>query len=564
MKRYFTLIILFSLVASAAFATHNRAGEITYRHVSGNTYQFIVYTYTKTSSLADRPWLPIDWGDSSPADSLERAEIIPLGNDSQKNVYIKNHTYPGSGEYEICIVDPNRVADILNINNGGSVDVLFSIQTVLKIGAAFQANNSVFFTNSDLQDACIWQPWIFNIGAVDEDGDSLAFKLIPSSGDNCEQFPLGFYEYPNEVEPTATDPPNPNMELSIDLNNGTVIWDSPQRIGEYNLAFITEEWRNGLLVGTVIRDMQITVRDCDNLPPELAAIPDTCVEAGQTLVVPITADDPDDDNIEITGYGAPFALIEPFAEIDQTGQSPPVDAEFVWNTDCDHVRLDPYQAVIQAEDNGNGVSLVDIEIFNVTVIAPAPENLTAEPNNVSIDLNWEPSICTNAVGYKVYRRLDPFGFFPSFCETGVPEYTGYEFIADISGVNNTSYTDVEIFFGRDVCYMVIAYFADGAESYASNEACAEVGFVIPIMKKNSVGITSETGGVDTLRWRSPEEIDLNFFSGPYQYKLYQGDGFDAPDQLIYESATVPDFDDLETDRIVDGLDTESPIKYLRC
>ena len=52
------------LVASwSAFATHNRAGEITYEHVSGLTYRIKITTYTKASAVADRPWLKIRWGD---------------------------------------------------------------------------------------------------------------------------------------------------------------------------------------------------------------------------------------------------------------------------------------------------------------------------------------------------------------------------------------------------------------------------------------------------------------------------------------------------------------------
>jgi gliding motility-associated-like protein len=561
MRRILLIAFLFSLSLGSVHATHNRAGEITYFHVGGNTYEFVVYTYTKTTAPADRPWLPISWGDGSPQDSLERESIVLYPErDAQQNIYRKRHTFPGAGLYEICITDPNRNGGILNIDNGNSVLVPFALQTTLRISAAIEQNNSVIFTNIPLQDACLWQPWVFNPGAVDPDGnDSLAFKLVPSQGPGCVPFELGFYEYPNEIPPNGT-PVNPLQNLEIDVNTGTIVWEVPQRIGEYNLAILVEEWRNGILISTVLRDMQILVDMCDNTPPELEAINDTCVEAGQFLDVEIRARDNENNNIEITGYGAPFAVPDSPAEVFQDGQIPEdgedfVDAQFVWLTNCSHVQLSPYQAVIQATDNGVGPDLVDIETFNITVVAPAPENLVAEAVGSSIELNWDESPCDQAIAYKIYRRINPFGFEPGPCETGVPEYTGYSLIATVDGLTNTTYLDSdEIIFGRENCYMVVACFEDGAESYASNEACAQIKFEIPIIKKNSVGIT-DVNGVDTVFWRSPIELDPDDFPGPYQYRLFRSEGYENATELVFETGIEADLDDLETSWISDAPNT---------
>ena len=46
-------------------ATHNRAGEITYRQISELTYEVTVTTFTYTLSAADRDELEISWGDNS-------------------------------------------------------------------------------------------------------------------------------------------------------------------------------------------------------------------------------------------------------------------------------------------------------------------------------------------------------------------------------------------------------------------------------------------------------------------------------------------------------------------
>jgi gliding motility-associated-like protein len=539
------LIFLFLLITSVQlWATHNRAGEITYRHISGNTYEFTIYTYTKTSAPADRPFLPISWGDASGPDSLERAAINFFPDrDAQENVYIKRHTFPGSGEYQVCITDPNRNGGILNIDNGNSLFVVFAIQTTIRISAAFEANNSVFFTNLPLQDACLFKPWVFNPGAVDIDGDSLSYKLVPSMGSGCVPFELGFYVYPDQVNALGGSP-NPTNEISIDPLTGTIIWNSPQRNGEYNIAFIVEEWRNGVKLGEVMRDMQILVDFCVNDPPEIGEIPDTCVEAGDVLTFPITATDPEGSNLEITGFGLPFELNNA-ATVTQVGQMPPVEAEFDWATNCSNVRLAPYQVTFQVSDN-DPIPLVDITTMNITVVAPAPENLVAEGVGSSIQLNWDISPCPEAIGYKIYRRIGSFGFEPSACETGVPEYTGFTLIDTTLGLDNTSYLDTdEVLFGRQNCYMVVACFPDGAESYASNESCAEILFGLPIIKKNSIGITA-TAGVDTVSWRNPIDLDLDVFPGPYQYRLLRSEGYGAAEELVYESPIEENLEDLES------------------
>lgn len=560
MKRVFLILFYVLFLVASAWATHNRAGEITYRHISGNTYEFTVYTYTKTSSIADRPWLPVNWGDGSPADSIQRDQDNHNINyfDAQQNIYIKTHTFPGSGLYNICVSDPNRIAGILNINSGGSVEVEFAIQTTLRISASIAPNNSVIFTNLPLQDACLFQPWVYNPGAIDLDReDSLSYKLVPSMDRGCIPFDLGFYEYPNQIPitPPGAVSPNPLQELQIDVNTGTIIWEVPQRQGEYNLAIIVEEWRDGALIGTVLRDMQIAVSLCDNNPPVIEALKDTCIEAGSLLTIPIYADDPDaGSEVVISGYGAPFVAGDSHAEIIQVSETVPTSATFSWLTSCSHVQLKPHKTVIQATDNGPGTSLVDIETFNITVVAPPPENLLPEAIGVSVELSWDPSVCSNAEGYRIYKRLDEFGFQHGPCETGVPAYTGYEQIAEIEGLNNTSYSDGIIIFGRQNCYMVVAYFEDGAESYASEEMCTMVDFIVPIIKKNSVGIT-DIVGVDTVRWRSPEELDLDIFQGPYQYKLFRGNGYESPSQMVFESSIESDMDDLTVNFIDDEANT---------
>lgn len=69
MKKYSSLFLFFLFIGlGSAFATHNRAGEITYIQISGFTYRIRITTYTKESSTAaDKCALSIFFGDGDSA-----------------------------------------------------------------------------------------------------------------------------------------------------------------------------------------------------------------------------------------------------------------------------------------------------------------------------------------------------------------------------------------------------------------------------------------------------------------------------------------------------------------
>ena len=134
--RWIILMAIFVL-PQLVFATHNRGGEITYRHISGLTYEFTITTCTDIGSQAqaDRDRLYLDFGDGQ-GDTLDRLQPVstmPL--DHQKNVYVGQHTYTSPGTYYIMMEDPNRNAGVLNIypNGGGQSDnVVFALKSKLK------------------------------------------------------------------------------------------------------------------------------------------------------------------------------------------------------------------------------------------------------------------------------------------------------------------------------------------------------------------------------------------------------------------------------------------------
>ncbi|MFZ6053407.1 T9SS type B sorting domain-containing protein [Halocola ammonii] len=558
LKKYHILLFLFLMMSSALFATHNRAGEITYRHIGGNLFEVTITTCTKSSVLADRPWLQINWGDmpsGAELDSIRRDTIIFLPEiDSQINIYTTTHTYPGPGNYWLTVEDQNRNGGVLNIP--GSVNVPFFIQTLLVIHPQAGFNNSVQLLNPAKAEACIQQPWYYNNGAYDPDGDELVYSLVECRGLNGD--PIPGYEFPEEVS-------GANDIFNIDSETGDITWDSPQIAGEYNIAVLIEEYRDGILMGSVVRDMQLNVSVCNNEPPVVEVPADTCINVGDNLSFTISASDPDNDPITLSAIGAPLT------EVVNTGSFNPNNGFFSWTPGCEEIRNAPYQMLFKAEDSGNQVPLTGIASMNIRVAAPAVENPIATADGNTIALEWDPNPCIDAfssdeqedISYKIYRKLNGSGFEPDHCELGVPEYTGYQLIGTVEEADNTSFIDDGVFFGGNYCYMVVTCFPDGAESYASEEFCAEIIKDIPVMTNVSVNNTDNENGEIYVAWSPPTEIDTISFAAPYEYRLYWGTTFEGADELIYSSGPNDVYFNGDTTFVHGGIDTQSTAHVYR-
>ena len=532
-KAYFLFFLM--LTGPFIFATHNRAGEITYKWLNGFTYEFTVTTYTKDSAPADRCELTVNFGDGVSAvfhrsngsfgtcpSPARMGTILTNANDVRINIYKGTHTYQAPGYYTISMQDLNRNSGINNIPN--SINIPFYITTTLLIDGSMGANSSPVLTNPPIDEGCTFKKFIHNPSAFDADGDSLFYTLI-----NCKGL--------NGTDLTTTyDPTKVQDTVYIDGNTGDFIWDVPKNVGQFNFAILILEYRkanNGLwrLMGTVTRDFQVDIDGCQNRPPVLDPLGPFCVIAGETLSFLVKAKDPDNDKIVLTATGGPF-IANPSAIFQQpTIGTGTVQRTFTWNTTCNLVRKQPYFAQFKATDIPNNPldpALSDVESVEITVIAPSPKNPKAESNINSIQLHWNKEICSKSTGYDIYRKVGAFGYVWDTCETGVPAYTGYIYHASTTGINDTNYTDsLDVKRGVKYCYMVVALFADGSESIASEEFCAELPKTAPIITHADVLNTDVSSGQIQVRWTPPKEFDSVAFPPPYSYIVERSDGIDG-------------------------------------
>ncbi len=523
-------VCLFLVMVVAYFsevqATHNRAGEITYKQIGELTYRITVITYTATGPgpVADRPNLDVQFGDGTTME-VRRVEEVFLPNYYKRNKYVWEHTYPGPGTYQIVVEDPNRNEGVRNIPN--SVNVVFSIKTILIINPEVGYNNTPVLLNPPIDKAAKGYTFIHNPAAYDPDGDSLSYKLAICTAENGKE--IAGYTYP-----AFTD------SLVVDELTGDLIWAAPADTGKYNVAMTIEEWRNGVQIGRIQRDMQIEVYITDNRPPVIGDLGEFCIAANDSFRHEITASDPDNDSIKLEASGGPLSFETNPAVFNQVLSVPgKAVATFNWKTDCNHVRLQPYLIIVKAKDRNADLELIDSKNLELSVHSPAPEIMTPVPGSASITINWNACPCTNNTGYKVYRKTGSGSFTPEGCQNGVPESSGYKLIATINDNGTYKYIDNNSGQGlqqaTEYCYRVTAIFADGAESYASEEVCAQLVKGSPSIIQVSVEETDIAAGQIKLAWLEPGESSISDAQGPFRYRIYRSEGKYGQNPVLVDS-----------------------------
>lgn len=542
----FFWFLLFQLLTFSALATHNRSGEITYKHIGGNTYEFTITTCTKWDSEANKDRLEIRYGDGS-MDTLLRVEFYDYpSTNTKKNIYRGNHTYTGPGTYLITMEDPNRNANVLNISN--SVSTVFCIQTKLIISPFLGTpNNSLQFDDCPCpENACTNQQWEYNLGAYDPDGDSLSYMIIPCKGTDCLDMAIpSAFQYPQDVGGGVMD---------IDVYFGTITWTSPSIQGEYNFAIKVTEFRGGAEIGYVIRDMQVTVKgSCGNAAPTVSSFSDTCIQVDSTIVKTLTATDSpaspgDIPSLSWDYFGQGFNLaVSPATFTPTTPNGNPISGQFEWTPSCEAVSETPYLFTFEASDDGPTVSLKSLRSVRIRVNGPPVQNLQINASLSSANLNWDMADCPNVVGYNIYRKSDSTYSSNTCCGAKEALSLGYKLIGKRLANDSISFTDFgPLVAGNKYCYTVTAVYPNGAESCIVPPVCVSLPFDLPIITNVSVDSTDFDFGIDSIRWTHPRELDTLLYTGPYQYRLYNGEEFDLPNNLVFSSSISPSLFALDT------------------
>lgn len=525
-------------------ATHNRAGEITLTQMDDLTYEITITTFTYTLSQADRNKLEVQWGDNT-FSFANRISIDKLPHFYQKNVYVTQHTFPGPGIYEIVVQDPNRNKGVKNIPN--SVNVVFSIKTTLLINPLIGDNSTPVLLNPPIDRAAFGHIFIHNPAAYDPDGDSISYKLTictEQDGRPIEGYTL----------PPASD------TLFVNPMTGDLTWITPSDTGIYNIAIDVEEWRSGVKIGNIVRDMQIEVYNTDNNPPMQNEPGYFCIQAGTQLGFFVTATDQDEDSIKQEASGGPFVVESNRATYVRDEQTVDIGFSrswFQWNTNSSHVRKQYYTVVFKAEDNNPETPLVDIRNVNIKVLGPPPGMPELIPGSNQVTVTWPADTCAPVDHYQVFRKTGPAAYVPDSCQEGMPASTGYELIGNTTSRLDTIFVDNNegrgLEQGSEYCYVIVSVYPDGALSFPSPENCTPLVEGSPSILEVSVTEHSRNGTI-RVAWKRPRDLDTIPATGPYEYLVYRyGDllAQSAPQVFSFVPSSLDDTVWLDT-----GVNTE--------
>ncbi len=145
-------------------------------------------------------------------------------------------------------------------------------------------NSSPAFGQDLVPYLCVGQTATFNPNAVDPDGDSLVFSLSNCYDDDDGAGGCNWNTYTGTSTVTQPIPSNPPMTLDSTTGVFTI---SPTQPGFFQVCYKIEEYRNGVLIGTYVRDIQVVVIDCPPNKPPVLTLYDA---AGNELI-------PDQNNI---------------------------------------------------------------------------------------------------------------------------------------------------------------------------------------------------------------------------------------------------------------------------
>ncbi len=278
-----SIAAVFVFASQKANASHAMGADLTYQCLGGNTYKLRLSFYRDCIGINAPSSVYVKINSASCGQNLgitckpitgtgqEVTAMCPAANSTcnggsftgiQEWIYEGTVTLPMQCSdwifsYSLCC----RNAAISTITNPGSST--FYIYATLN-NTISPCNSSPTFTNKPVPFSCLGQQFQFNHGAVDPDGDSLAYTLVN---------PMQTVSNPvNYINPySATDPLNSVPALQFNTATGDITFN-PQQLQVTVMSVLVQEFRNGVLIGSVIRDIQITVINCTNDLPSLSGI----------------------------------------------------------------------------------------------------------------------------------------------------------------------------------------------------------------------------------------------------------------------------------------------------
>jgi hypothetical protein len=386
------IFFLFSFFIGAGqiYASHSVGADIYYECRGGNNYRIYLNFYRDCRGVsAPAPPYTADYDVQITSASCNRSFTVYLTRQSfrevpslcpsqqaqsscsggpfpgiEQYIYYVDVTFPAQCNdwiigYDICC----RNAAITNLTNPGSRDMYVETRLNNTNGLC---NNAPIFTTLPTPYICAGQQYFYNHGAVDVDGDSLVYVFINPLHDPGANIPyVGGLNLNNPMRTTGT--------FQFDTRTGQMIF-TPSQTQQAVVTVLVREYRNGVLIGSTMRDIQIVVLNCNNAPPVSHSISnvqganqvgpnafniDVCT--GTQFCFDITSNDPNAGQIVTMNWNSGI----PGATFTVSGNPP--TGRFCWTPT--QANVGPNYFVVEVVDNacpipGRGTRSYTVNVFN--------------------------------------------------------------------------------------------------------------------------------------------------------------------------------------------------------
>lgn len=298
-KYTFILLFLLNIVSSICKADHIMGNEMSYRCLSGNNYEVNLTVYRNCISTNNNidPDVTITIFNKA-NNAFIGTEILPPDSDEEipnppstpcfdaptrNEVCVQVLKYKGvislpnstSGYllvFQRCCRNPT-ITNIRNVGNTGS-----TLQLDIPPSTVANCNNTPKFDEDAPNFVCINKRELMDFSATDADGDRLVYSLVaPKQGlsSDCPLIPMqtGTCNQTRAFSPPYADvlynngfsylnPFGAGSVVSIDSLTG-IVSVVAGIVGKFTIAVAVKEYRNGVLLGQVVRDYQVNIIDCN-------------------------------------------------------------------------------------------------------------------------------------------------------------------------------------------------------------------------------------------------------------------------------------------------------------
>ncbi len=411
------ITLLMVLWSVSGFATHIVGGDLTYRCLGNDQYEVTLMFYRDCfganpeadfddpASIAiydSKNNLQIHLGVLGQilinfnADDTIRLEsdcfIDGQGVCVHRTIYRKVVQLPFlKGGYQLVYQRCCRNASLTNI-----VDPLLTGATwVAEISeqALAECNSSPEFREWPPIFVCTGEALSYDHSAVDSDGDSLVYRL-------CAPFMGGSINRP--IPQPASRPPYDEVifkspysvdnllggDVPLAIDQSGIITGQPTAIGQYLVGVCVEEYRNGVLIGSIRRDFEYNVVDCETVVLTQFTV-DTAIVCADVADVTITDNSigvPEDAPYMYTvtsDKGLNLKFNEPDVTFQVNGRQTLTITQSVMVSDvCTESKTQTI--LIDVEDTGLG--------FNDTIVVCEGSSIALNPNfNPRYTYTWSPT-----------------------------------------------------------------------------------------------------------------------------------------------------------------------------